>query len=373
MTEIALNIENIVKIYPHRHHPVTALKNVSFDIRDNEFFTLLGPSGCGKTTLLRIIAGFEGITEGQVRLFGDDISTLAPHQRPVNTVFQQYALFPHLSVADNVAFGLKRLNRPADEVQQRTADMLDLIRMAEYGQRKPHELSGGQQQRVALARALAPAPKVLLLDEPLSALDLKLRQAMREELKAIQKQTGITFVFVTHDQEEALAMSDRIAVMSNGEVQQIGAPREIYNNPTNHFVANFIGEANILDVEATPVRSGKAKAGTGPHAAKLTFGNTIWQIDMPPELNGRKNISVMIRPENLRIEAAKGKTPAAAMIGTIKDMSYLGTDTQIHVDVGNNTDLLARIQNDATANGEISVGEKVRVNFDTTAIRVLED
>lgn len=368
MTEIALNIENIVKIYPHRHHPVTALKNVSFDIRDNEFFTLLGPSGCGKTTLLRIIAGFEGITEGQVRLFGDDISTLAPHQRPVNTVFQQYALFPHLSVADNVAFGLKRLNRPADEVRQRTADMLDLIRMAEYGQRKPHELSGGQQQRVALARALAPAPKVLLLDEPLSALDLKLRQAMREELKAIQKQTGITFVFVTHDQEEALAMSDRIAVMSNGEVQQIGAPREIYNNPTNHFVANFIGEANILDVEAKSVKSTK-----GRHAAKLTFGNTTWQIDVPPELTDRKNLSVMIRPENLRIEAAKGKMPAAAMVGTIKDMSYLGTDTQIHVEVGNNTDLLARVQNDATASGEISVGEKVRVSFDTTAIKVLED
>ena len=373
MTEIALNIENIVKIYPHRHHPVTALKDVSFDIRDNEFFTLLGPSGCGKTTLLRIIAGFEGITEGQVRLFGDDISTLAPHQRPVNTVFQQYALFPHLSVADNVAFGLKRLNRPADEVQQRTADMLDLIRMAEYGQRKPHELSGGQQQRVALARALAPAPKVLLLDEPLSALDLKLRQAMREELKAIQKQTGITFVFVTHDQEEALAMSDRIAVMSNGEVQQIGAPRDIYNNPTNHFVANFIGEANILEVKAAPVRSGKAGSGGRRHTAKLTFGNTTWQMDVPDELDGQKNLSVMIRPENLRIEAAKGKAPASAMIGTIKDMSYLGTDTQIHVEVGNNTDLLARVQNDANVSGQISVGEKVRVSFDTTAIRVLED
>ncbi|NDA08163.1 MAG: ATP-binding cassette domain-containing protein, partial [Alphaproteobacteria bacterium] len=220
VSKSAVDIVSVSKIFLHRLQPVTALDAVSFDIRDREFFTLLGPSGCGKTTLLRIIAGFEDITKGQVLLYGDDISTLAPHQRPVNTVFQQYALFPHLSVYENVAFGLKRLGQTGNQINSRARAMLELIRMVDFADRRPHELSGGQQQRVALARALAPAPKVLLLDEPLSALDLKLRQAMREELKAIQKQTGITFVFVTHDQEEALAMSDRIAVMSNGKVQQ---------------------------------------------------------------------------------------------------------------------------------------------------------
>lgn len=364
MARTALNIDGIVKIYPHRHHPVTALNRVSFDISDNEFFTLLGPSGCGKTTLLRIIAGFEDITEGQVRLFGDDISRLAPHERPVNTVFQQYALFPHLTVADNVAFGLKRLGRPADEVKSRTEDMLELIRMAEYGQRKPHELSGGQQQRVALARALAPAPKVLLLDEPLSALDLKLRQAMREELKAIQKQTGITFVFVTHDQEEALAMSDRIAVMSNGEVQQIGSPQEIYKNPINHFVANFIGEANILDVEATP---GRGKL------ANLTFGKVnIGKAQLGQKHDGASKISVMVRPEHLNI-ALLGSGKKAGLTGKVQDMSYLGTDTQIHIELDDGPVLAARLQNDADISRDITIGNKVSVSFDEKAIRVLED
>ena len=365
MSKIALNIDGIVKIYPHRQHPVTALNNVSFDILDNEFFTLLGPSGCGKTTLLRIIAGFEDITEGQVRLYGDDISTLAPHERPVNTVFQQYALFPHLTVADNVAFGLKRLNRPAAEIKQRTSDMLDLIRMTDFGHRKPHELSGGQQQRVALARALAPAPKVLLLDEPLSALDLKLRQAMREELKAIQKQTGITFVFVTHDQEEALAMSDRIAVMSNGEVQQIGSPREIYNQPNNHFVANFIGEANILNVEAAASKGKKAT---------LTFGKMkIGQIELASKPDSKTSLSVMVRPEHLTVTHASTKKPTSALVGKVHDISYLGTDTQINIHLPDKTELVARMQNAAGSAGSIDVGDNVHISFPENAMTVLED
>jgi len=364
MTKIALHIDHIVKVYPHRHHPVTALKEVSFDIHDNEFFTLLGPSGCGKTTLLRIIAGFEEITAGQVRLYGDDISTLAPHQRPVNTVFQQYALFPHLTVAENVAFGLKRLGQSADEVKARTAAMLDLIQMTEYGQRKPHELSGGQQQRVALARALAPAPKVLLLDEPLSALDLKLRQAMREELKAIQKQTGITFVFVTHDQEEALAMSDRIAVMSNGEVQQIGSPQDIYNNPRNHFVANFIGEANILDVTAEPMRGGKCRV-------KLANGTAI-PLEIDHAIDAAKPLSIMIRPEHLSIRPAGKKPPKSALIGTVQDLSYLGTDTQLHVRVDDRISLLARVQNDASVEGALKPGQSVQIDMNLNAIRMLD-
>lgn len=364
MTKTALFIDGVAKVYPHRTNPVRALKGVSFDILDNEFFTLLGPSGCGKTTLLRIIAGFEDITEGHVLLYGDDISSLAPNQRPVNTVFQQYALFPHLTVFENVAFGLKRLNRDADDIKQRTTAMLELIRMAEYGDRKPSELSGGQQQRVALARALAPSPKVLLLDEPLSALDLKLRQAMREELKSIQKQTGITFVFVTHDQEEALAMSDRIAVMSNGEVQQIGSPREIYNNPANHFVANFIGEANILEATATPAAGKKAK---------LTFNNIdIGTVELPQKLDGETNISVMVRPEHIHLSPASAKTKNA-IEGRVKDVSYLGTDTQAHIDLPNQKKILVRMQNNALETNSFDVGDDVHVTFSENAIRLLED
>ena len=216
MAETAINIRGVVKAFGTGSQAVIALSNISLAIRDNEFFTLLGPSGCGKTTLLRLIAGFETVTEGVISLYGDEMENLPANKRPVNTVFQHYALFPHMSVADNVAFGLRQLGRPKDEVASRTAAMLSLVQLSDLASRKPAQLSGGQQQRVALARALAPAPKVLLLDEPLSALDLKLRQAMRVELKQIQEETGITFVFVTHDQEEALTMSDRIAVMSAG-------------------------------------------------------------------------------------------------------------------------------------------------------------
>ena len=207
-TQIAIDVEDVTKIYGTGSATVTALRDISLQIRDNEFFTLLGPSGCGKTTLLRMIAGFEDITAGTIKLYGEEIDRLPPNQRPVNTVFQHYALFPHLTVRDNVAFGLRRLKHPADFVAARTDEMLALTQMQAFAERKPAQLSGGQQQRVALARALAPQPKVLLLDEPLSALDLKLRQAMREELKQLQQRTGITFVFVTHDQEEALTMSD---------------------------------------------------------------------------------------------------------------------------------------------------------------------
>ena len=364
MTNTALLIDGVAKVYPHRTNPVRALKGVSFDILDNEFFTLLGPSGCGKTTLLRIIAGFEDITEGHVLLYGDDISSLAPNQRPVNTVFQQYALFPHLTVFENVAFGLKRLKKGGDEIKKRTSDMLELIRMAEYGDRKPSELSGGQQQRVALARALAPAPKVLLLDEPLSALDLKLRQAMREELKSIQKQTGITFVFVTHDQEEALAMSDRIAVMSNGEVQQIGSPREIYNNPANHFVANFIGEANILDMTAIPTKG---------QYAKLKFDKIdIGTVELPNQLNAEQVVSVMIRPEHIIISPSSSKAKNAIK-GKVKDISYLGTDTQAHIDLRNDIEILVRMQNNAPEADSLAVGDDVNVTLPANAIRYLED
>ena len=226
----ALEVRNAVKVYGVVPNSVTALNDVSVTVENNEFFTLLGPSGCGKTTLLRMIAGFETITNGSIRLFGENIENLPANKRPVNTVFQQYALFPHMTVLQNVAFGLNMLGKSDSDANSIANRMLELVQLGDFADRKPGQLSGGQQQRVALARALAPSPKLLLLDEPLSALDLKLRHAMRVELKQIQEEMGITFIFVTHDQEEALTMSDRIAVMSNGELQQVGSGKEIYED-----------------------------------------------------------------------------------------------------------------------------------------------
>ena len=237
---IAIDIQNVTKMFGE----FTALKDVSLDIKDNEFFTLLGPSGCGKTTLLRLIAGFEAVSQGAIMLYGQNIADLMPNKRPINTVFQNYALFPHMSVTDNVMFGLLRLGQEKINAKRRVSEVLELVRLSDFADRMPNQLSGGQQQRVALARALAPSPRVLLLDEPLSALDLKLRQAVRLELQQIQIQTGITFIFVTHDQEEALTMSDRIAVIDNGRVQQVGSAREIYEAPENKFVTNLFSGAS---------------------------------------------------------------------------------------------------------------------------------
>ena len=236
MMGTAIELRSVTKVFgAGLAEAVTALDNVSLAIRDNEFFTLLGPSGCGKTTLLRLIAGFEQVTRGEILLFGDDVLDLPPHKRPINTVFQHYALFPHMTVAENVAFGLRMLRRDEAEIGRVVDRMLALVKMPDLGSRRSSQLSGGQQQRVALARALASHPRVLLLDEPLSALDLKLRQEMRSELKTLQRETGITFIFVTHDQEEALTMSDRIAVLQAGRIQQVGTPGDIYEQPVNPF------------------------------------------------------------------------------------------------------------------------------------------
>ena len=238
----AVEVQAVTK----RFGEFVALEKVTLAIEDNEFFTLLGPSGCGKTTLLRTIAGFEDVSEGSILLYGENIADLPPNKRSVNTVFQQYALFPHMNVTENVMFGLKRLGMDDAQAKSRTHEMLELVRLTDFSDRLPSRMSGGQQQRVALARALAPKPKVLLLDEPLSALDLKLRQAVRLELQQIQHETGIAFIFVTHDQEEALTMSDRIAVLSDGKLQQVGSSKEIYEAPRNKFVADFIGETNLI-------------------------------------------------------------------------------------------------------------------------------
>ena len=284
-----VQVQNVTKVFGRGDGATTALDDVSLNLETNEFFTLLGPSGCGKTTLLRLLAGFEHPTSGVILLDGKHVVDDPPNKRPVNTVFQSYALFPHMTVEQNVAFGLERLGKRGPEVKLRVDEMLRLVRLETMAQRRPAQLSGGQQQRVALARALAPAPRLLLLDEPLSALDLKLRRGMQVELKRIQRETGITFVLVTHDQEEALSMSDRIAVMNQGRVLQLGAPAEIYERPVSRFVADFIGEANVL-------------AG-GLVGAEAPF--------------------VAIRPERVGLDVACGP----GLPGRVAEITYLGATT----------------------------------------------
>ena len=321
-----ITVEGVSKLFGPA---VRALDDVDITIADNEFFTLLGPSGCGKTTLLRILAGFEHPTAGRVLLDGADIAALPPNKRPVNTMFQSYALFPHLTVARNVAFGLEMLDRARGEIDARVREMLALVRLPDLAGRRPAALSGGQQQRVALARALAPHPRVLLLDEPLSALDLKLRKEMQLELKRLQRKTGITFVLVTHDQEEALAMSDRIAVMSAGRVQQVGTPEEIYEQPGNRFVADFIGEANLLALTAL----GRPGAG--------------W---------------VALRPERMRL------APQGRLRGRLVSSTYLGSDTLYEVDAGTDRPVRVRMRN---ASVSPAPDAQVWLDWDDAAERVL--
>ena len=360
-TAAAVEIKNVIKLYGQGEAAVKALDDVSAEIRDNEFFTLLGPSGCGKTTLLRIVAGFEQVSGGRVFLFGDEIEDLPPNKRPVNTVFQHYALFPHMSVAENVAFGLRRLRRPAEEIRARAGEMLELVKMGHLAERRPAQLSGGQQQRVALARALAPHPKVLLLDEPLSALDLKLRQAMRGELKQLQEETGITFVFVTHDQEEALTMSDRIAVMSNGKVQQVGDPEEIYERPLNQFVADFIGETNLLDVTVEEVSNGEALCRAA--------GGFALNCDTVHGLAAGASGHVSVRPE----KSALAPPSEDGLPCRVTRLVYLGTDTQYKVALDDGSDFTVRVQNAHRTALPFAPGDTAVLQFDPGAARLLAD
>jgi spermidine/putrescine transport system ATP-binding protein len=341
---------------------VRALDDVSVTIRENEFFTLLGPSGCGKTTLLRLIAGFDFPTEGEILLYGHDIAPLPPFKRPVNTVFQNYALFPHMTVAQNIAFGLEMLGKPRAEIDARVAEMLRLVRMEDLAKRKTSQISGGQQQRVALARALAPQPKVLLLDEPLSALDFKLRKDMQIELKRLQLETGITFIFVTHDQEEALTMSDRIAVMSKGKILQIGSPREIYDHPSERFVANFIGETNFLQGEVQSVKGREARI-------KLPGGATIG-AGFADGMTPKGQVTVVVRPEhaNLLKSAAKGD-----LRGKLETAVYFGTDTHYHVALDGGGSFIVRTQNSRGAGEGFEEGDAVGIALEDHAVQVLRD
>jgi len=341
---------------------VRALDNVSVSIRENEFFTLLGPSGCGKTTLLRLIAGFDFPTAGEILLHGQDIAPLPPFKRPVNTVFQSYALFPHMTVAENIGFGLEMLGKPKAEIKARVAQMLKLVKMEALAGRRTSQISGGQQQRVALARALAPQPKVLLLDEPLSALDYKLRKEMQIELKRLQHETGITFIFVTHDQEEALTMSDRIAVMSAGKILQVGAPRDIYDRPAERFVADFIGETNFIQGTVVSKK---------PGVATVKFAsNAMIAAGYPEGFDPSGAVTLVVRPEHADLVPDPGKGTIA---GTLSNIVYFGTDTHYHVKVDGCDDFIVRHQNSRSAPVTYETGAKVGILFEEDAARVLRD
>ena len=355
MTDVAVEVQGAVKAFGQGGAALRALDGVSVAIRKGEFFTLLGPSGCGKTTLLRLIAGFETPTEGRILLDGQDITDLPPNRRPVNTVFQSYALFPHLTVAQNVAFGLEMLGRPRAEVAARTERMIALVRLEALAGRRIAQMSGGQQQRVALARALAPQPKVLLLDEPLSALDLKLRKEMQIELKRLQHETGITFVFVTHDQEEALTMSDRIAVMAAGGIRQIGAPREIYTRPADRFVAGFIGESNFLPAT---IEGGRAT---------LAAGVTVEVEDAGPRAGA---VTLAVRPEQVRVVPAD---EPGALAASVRDLVYFGTDTNCHLTLPDGTEVVARIQSRPSGEPGLAPGDRVGLRLAPGAARILAD
>ena len=323
------------------------LNDISLYINDNEFITLLGPSGCGKTTLLRMIGGFEQPDEGDIIFLGERINDVPPHKRHVNTVFQKYALFPHLNVFENVAFPLRERKVPKDEINKKVNEMLSLVMLGNFANRSVTSLSGGQQQRVAIARALISHPRVLLLDEPLGALDLKLRKDMQQELKKIQQSTGITFVFVTHDQEEALSMSDTIVVLNEGKIQQIGTPADIYNEPDNAFVADFIGESNIID-------------GVMLENYKVSFsGHTFECLDKGFAAN--EPVDVVVRPEDVDIVA-----PEKGMLsGTVTQVTFMGVHNEIIVDIGGFKWMIQTTDS-------VNVDEHIGISLDPDAIHIMK-
>ncbi|WP_336215653.1 ABC transporter ATP-binding protein [Nonomuraea sp. LPB2021202275-12-8] len=335
LTDSAIELEDVVKEYVSHGEVVQAVKGVTLDIAEGEFFSLLGPSGCGKTTTMRMIAGFEEPSKGVVRLRGEDVTNVPPNKRDVNMVFQSYALFPHMSVWDNVAFGLKQRKTPQEDLRRRVGEMLEIVDLTGREKRRPRELSGGQQQRVALARALVNKPRALLLDEPLGALDLKLRQAMQLELKRIQREVGITFVYVTHDQNEALTMSDRIAVMKDGLVEQLARPRQIYESPATTFVAGFIGTSNLMAGTAT---GGVLKIGNGRV--------------LVPEHDGE--VSVTVRPEKITITTEEPGGGMSAVRGTVAEVVYLGTYNSYAVSLADGAEITVFQQNahDSTITAE---------------------
>ncbi len=370
MTTFDVELKDIVKEFESGGGRVRAVDHVSVQIEDGEFFALLGPSGCGKTTTLRLIAGFEQPTAGRILIRGRAMEGIPAYHRPVNTVFQDYALFPHLTVEQNIMFGLQMEGVHKREARKLAAEALEKVRLPGVGRRKPHQLSGGQQQRVALARALVKQPAVLLLDEPLGALDLKLRKNMQFELKALQRDVGITFIYVTHDQEEAITMADRIAVMNDGVMLQVGTPKEIYERPGTHFIADFIGETNFIPAtlkSREPMGFGQVELLDGTHIC-AALSNTLAATRGP--------VTVAIRPERIGI-AAKGTAQAAgeetALDAILVDSQYIGTDTRYTLRIADSVDLVARVQNvDDRKADAFAIGQSVTLYWHPSSTTVLD-
>jgi spermidine/putrescine transport system ATP-binding protein len=345
-----------------RYTDVTAVAGINLEMPPGEFFSLLGPSGCGKTTTLRMIAGFERPDEGQILLDGVDMAQTPPHKRNVNTVFQSYALFPHLTVEENVGFGLRYKDVAKQDAKRKVGEALDLVRLGEFGRRRPSQLSGGQQQRVALARALVLNPAVLLLDEPLGALDAKLRKTLQIELKTLQEEVGITFIYVTHDQEEALTMSDRLAVMSNGRVEQVGPPDQVYEEPRTTYVADFLGVSNLMDGRCEGLDpSGRARVRLGDFELLAGSGDT--------ELRG--DVKVTIRPERVGLEG-HGATGENRMPAMVERVVYVGSILHVFVHLASGSTLQAWAQNEG---GDLPYeqGSAITVHLPVDALRVLTD
>ena len=356
MGEPAVELVHVIK----RFGDVVAVSDVSLKIEDGEFFSLLGPSGCGKSTSLRMIAGLETATDGDVLLRGESMKGIPPFKRPVNMVFQNYALFPHLSVERNVSFGLEMKKVPKEEIEVRVTEALEMVRMPDMAKRRPNQLSGGQQQRIALARALVNRPEVLLLDEPLGALDLKLRKAMQLELKQLQEQVGITFIYVTHDQEEALIMSDRIAVMHDGKVLQIGSPEEIYERPRNRFVADFIGEINFLEGTVTDINGEEIDVSLDESTTIKTHSNF--------SVHKGQRVGVVIRPEKISL-ASTGMVE-----GQILEIIYIGTDTRYIIRLKNDASVTVREQNlNSKQANKYQKGDGVSLTWDPAHALVLTE
>ncbi|EOR72538.1 ABC transporter ATP-binding protein [Thermobifida fusca] len=350
----AISLEKVSKTYRSGQVTTTAVESIDLEIRQGEFFSLLGPSGCGKTTTMRMIAGFEEPTSGVVRLSGKDVTGVPPNRRDVNMVFQSYALFPHMTVAENVAFGLKRKKVPAAEIRTRVAEMLELVELGDRAKYKPRQLSGGQQQRVALARALVNRPSALLLDEPLGALDLKLRQAMQLELKRIQREVGITFVYVTHDQSEALTMSDRIAVMNKGRIEQLGTPAQIYETPATRFVAGFIGTSNILTGTAQRVSD---------TLVRIDYGGDQHVLANTPQQMSDSGLVITVRPEKIRLGKDVPDANVSRIRGTVREVVYLGATTHYTVRTVDDTDIVVFQQNSSDASNLADHGDTVWLSW----------
>ncbi len=350
-----IELDHVRKLFGEQ----VAVDDANFTITEGEFFSLLGPSGCGKTTTLRMVAGFETPTSGAIRLLGDDVSRVPPYRRNVNTVFQHYALFPHMNVRENVAFGPRSKKVGRDEIDRRVTELLEVVRLADLGRRKPAQLSGGQQQRVALARALVNYPSALLLDEPLGALDLKLRQAMQIELKRIQREVGITFVYVTHDQEEALTMSDRIAVMSEGQVEQIGTPTEIYDHPGTVFVAGFIGQANLWPCSVAST--------DGANALVEVFGRRL--TSSRPEQTVAEDATLMVRPERVRVTVEEpAGDPAVPTV--VEDLVFQGPIVRLALEAPDGSRIVAHVGTDHDL-PFLRPGDQVWAGWQTASARVI--